>query len=299
MSHYCETCDRWFTKFSGLQQHLNTSVQHRVYSCDDCDEEFSTEDDLTDHYIESDEHAYCWHCDEHFDYDEDLTSHYESEHYYCADCEKVFGSAQGLDDHERAVHEVQWYCDSCDRVFNTEHGLNMHLNTSATHNPRTRQCPGKRCNKSFVSHADLLLHLESGACRSGMTRQHVNTLAVRYDRDNVITDPSHLLGYYDEPEVVETWATVEAWNGYAYECYLCHKTFRALSALNNHLGSPAHADKIYRCPEQFNGCDTHFKTLSALLHHVERSECGVTRFRKRMAGGLDDIMQGMRRLTAG
>ncbi|KAI0341150.1 hypothetical protein BDW22DRAFT_331452 [Trametopsis cervina] len=295
MLYYCDICDKGFSTSKGLLQHENT--RHSHYHCDTCDAEFRTTQGLTRHYIQSTAHPYCRYCDEHFEDRVDLTYHFKSEHDYCGACEKVFGSVQALDDHWRKG--MHWYCNPCQHIFLTEHGFYQHLTASAIHNPRTKKCPGKRCNRSFVSHGDLLLHLESGACPSGMTRQRVNTLAILYDEDNVITDPSRLVEDQDseEAEVVGCWATEGTWNGDAYECYLCHKTFRTLSSLNSHLGSPAHADKIYRCPTQFNGCDRHLKTLSGLLHHIERSGCGVTRFRQPIAGGLDGIMQDMRRLT--
>ena len=154
----------------------------------------------------------------------------------------------------------------------------MHLTTSDIHNPRTHVCPGRGCKRSFVSRADLTLHWESGTCPSGVTRKGLNQAVVSSDRHNLITNPARLLtngsaGNY-EPTVM--WATEQSWNGYLYECVLCHKEFRMLSALNAHLKSPAHDKSIYRCPGAINGCNTEFRTLSALLQHIERGSCGVT-----------------------
>lgn len=33
-------------------------------------------------------------------------------------------------------------------------------------------------------------------------------------------------------------ASDRAWNGAAYECYLCHRAFNLLAGLNQHLNSP-------------------------------------------------------------
>ncbi|KAI0087482.1 hypothetical protein BDY19DRAFT_892782, partial [Irpex rosettiformis] len=106
-----------------------------------------------------------------------------------------------------------------------------------------------------------------------------------------------LIGYHEDSNIVKTRATERAWNGHRYECFVCHKEFGALSALNDHLNSPVHADKIFRCPTRYNGCNQEFKTLSGLLSHVERSECGVARFRKQLTDKLDDVTSKMRRLT--
>ncbi|PSR77478.1 hypothetical protein PHLCEN_2v7909 [Hermanssonia centrifuga] len=134
-----------------------------------------------------------------------------------------------------------------------------------------------------------------------MTGRDVNELAVRLDKNRVITNPARLIcgpdGSYPGPTVVTTRANERSWNGDAYECILCHRTFRSLSALNAHLNSPAHADKIFRCPRGFSGCGSEFKTLSGLMQHVESGSCGVHRFQKRVNRALDDITQGIRGIT--
>ena len=172
----------------------------------------------------------------------------------------------------------------------------MHLRTSVIHNPRKHVCPGRGCKASFVAYGDLALHLESGACRGGFNRGNINKMVIRGDKKHVITNPQRLIGYREDDEV-RIWATENAWNGVRYECVLCHREFRMLSALNAHLASPAHANKIYRCPTQYDGCSQEFKTLSGLLSHVERSECGVRRFRKQLTDTLDNITSKMKRLT--
>jgi hypothetical protein len=173
----------------------------------------------------------------------------------------------------------------------------MHLRTSAIHNRKKHFCPGRGCGKSFIAYGDLALHLESGTCRSGVTRKKLNKYVVRVDKGNLLTNPTRLIEYDKDSEVQYTWANGGAWNGDAYECFLCHRTFRLLPALNAHLQSPAHDEKIYRCPVKYNGCNQEYRTLSALLAHIERSECKVTRFKKQFTGILDDFTQRMRKLA--
>ena len=203
---------------------------------------------------------------------------------------------QTEEDYNQHIDDDHWYCKECDRIFNTENGLNMHLTTSALHNPRIHDCPGRGCASSFVAYGDLTSHLESGACPGGFNRRNVNKLAVRADTHNVVTIPDRL-GYREEVHVLGTWATESAWNGYQYECVLCHKEFRELWSLNAHLGSPVHIEPIYRCPTTYYGCAREFRTLSGLLSHIERSECGVKRFRREMTSALDRVTSNMTRLT--
>ncbi|KAG5634632.1 hypothetical protein H0H81_001322 [Sphagnurus paluster] len=123
----------------------------------------------------------------------------------------------------------------------------------------------------------MLFHLDSGTCASGMNRRLLNDNVRRLDRNNIITDPSRMIGGGDgTQDEVTYYATNAAWNGHGYECYLCHSAYNSLRALNQHLASPRHQNKIYFCPLQT--CRVRFTTLSALCQHIESERCGVYRF---------------------
>ena len=168
--------------------------------------------------------------------------------------------------------------------------------------PKRYRCPGEQCTRAFTTHADLIAHWESGTCPSGVTRNAVNRAVVSADRGRVITDGRRLIqgpdGGYAPRAHAETWATQGSWNGSAFECVLCHKTFARLPHLNAHLQSPAHADKLYKCPTMFDGCGMQFRTLSGVVQHVENGSCGVRRFQNQIRDVMDDLTRGMHRLTA-
>ncbi|OBZ74562.1 hypothetical protein A0H81_05647 [Grifola frondosa] len=134
--------------------------------------------------------------------------------------------------------------------------------------------------------------------------RHLEPLVAQTDKNNIITNPSRLIrgpdGQNAPPRsaVTDMWATERSWNGYCYECCLCHRTYASLTALNAHLRSPAHADKIYRCPRQANGCGAEFKTLSAFWQHMESGQCGVCRFRREIDSVMDSLTSRMGRLMA-
>jgi hypothetical protein len=161
------------------------------------------------------------------------------------------------------------------------------------------RCPGRECNRSFVSPTALTLHFEAGTCLSGMTREQLNRLVVRADVNNYITNPSRLLtrpsGWNEPPAPSTTWATERSWNGVAYECFLCSSTFRTLTHLNRHLKSPRHVAKIYRCPK--TDCRIEFSTLSGLFQHVEGGSCGVRMFRQ-VRDTMDSFTTGFNLLTS-
>lgn len=96
--------------------------------------------------------------------------------------------------------------------------------------------------------------------------------------------------------VVTKLATERSWNGSAYECFLCHRDFKKLVGLNDHLRSPVHEKKMYRCPPGYAGCATEFRALSALCQHVESETCGIRRFSRNMQDYLGDLTSNMKKL---
>ena len=207
--------------------------------------------------------------------------------------EKYFDDYAELQGHDRDVHT---YCTDCKRGFQSESNIRHHLN-SKLHQPAKYPCPGRGCGKPFTSPAALMLHFESGTCPSRVTREQVNRLVVSADTKNYITHPSRLitgpLGRNEPPPSVTTWATELSRNGDVYECFLCNSTFRTLAQLNQHLNSPRHEDKIYRCPN--TDCRTEFVTLSGLCQHVEGGSCGVRMFR-RVRNAMESLTRGFNML---
>ncbi|KAJ7075601.1 hypothetical protein B0H15DRAFT_652854 [Mycena belliarum] len=292
MSEYCDRCQRFFNNYSALRQHEDNSPRHNI--CHDCDKDFTSWMGLKEHYVQSRVHDYCQHCNSHFDSDRELQDHYQASHHYCAPCSRFFVNAQGLHEHYRqsALHH---YCEPCRRLFLSASNLTSHLN-SALHRPKDIPCPGAGCGLSFVTHSALVLHLESGRCASGSDRQFVNRRVREYDTQNLITDPARLLtGPAGVGSVVRYSATSATWNGAEYECYLCHRGYRTLLALNQHLASPRHEEQIYVCP--LTTCRQHFSTLSALFQHIESGRCGVSKF-KVVQNTINGLVGGSRRLTA-
>ena len=136
--------------------------------------------------------------------------------------------------------------------------------------------------------------MESGSCVSGVDRNAVDRFVRHHDKNHVITDPSRMITAGDPKRETRLYATPAAWNGAYYECYLCHNTYRSLAALNQHLGSPRHMEKLYICP--LSTCRIKFVTLSGLCQHIESESCGVTKFRV-VQDAMDQLMGRMRRIT--
>lgn len=151
---------------------------------------------------------------------------------------------------------------------------------------------GPFCKRRFVTATGVAHHLESSACPH----------APYIDRDNVYQfirskDPhgaisKKLLSWHGSDRYE---ATGRSWNGYAYECYFCHRQFGQLRSLNQHLNSPARTSlgfctcashpvdesfldqqDLYHCPNR--ACRLNFKTLASVINHLESESCGFMRF---------------------
>ncbi|KNZ81677.1 Zinc finger protein [Termitomyces sp. J132] len=278
---YCDRCDRHFNSWHALYQHKANSPRHNP-----------TSTGLKEHWVQIPLHYYCQRCDEHFNDIDELKDHYDDAHYWCRDCNSFFVNETGLHEHYRQSPQHH-YCAACRCPFQSASNLRSH---SAVHRPRDVPCRGKGCTLTFVSVSSMLLHLESGACVSGLTRRIIDAKIREWDRSNIITDPSRLLASSSPHAHSQTtyYATDAAWNGSAYECYLCHGKYKNLAALNQHLASPRHQDKVYVCPQAT--CRVKFTTLSALCQHIESERCGVHRFRE-VKLAMDGIVGQMSRLT--
>ena len=250
---YCERCDRHFGSWSAFYRHKADSSRHN--NCDTCSKDFTTWRGLKEHWVQSPLHPYCQRCDEHFEDFDELEDHYENSHHYCSRCERIFNNEYGLEEHYRQS-SLHHYCSPCKKDFQSASNLKsvcqchpnlidirvmfadppllQHLNSSV-HRPRDVTCPFRGCGRAFVSRSALVLHLEEGACRSGIDRTTINRYVRQYDTSNIITDPSRLLTSGTSSDNTKYYASGRSWNGHGYECYLCHSTYTSLASLNQHL----------------------------------------------------------------
>jgi uncharacterized Zn-finger protein len=141
--------------------------------------------------------------------------------------------------------------------------------SSPVHRGLDFECP--LCSKRFKTPSSIALHIESGTCHN-FSRAQV-TAAVHALKIVPTISVSHRIEG-GTIRVVSYYVTERAFNGTAYECYLCHRTFRTLGALNSHINSPAHDADEFKCPK----CKRKYKLVSGLMQHIESEACGIARF---------------------
>lgn len=288
--NYCQRCTRHFSSHNGLNNHRN-SIHH---FCHEHGKYFDTFEGLRQHYIQSGDHYYCALCDELYDDEDEFLDHGDCQHYICRGCVRIFDSENDLMEHNSCAH---YFCRPCNRFFTSASNLQNHLNSNM-HAPRNVKCPGRGCGRAFVSVSALILHAESGTCPSGVTRAQVDAFVSRLDQQNIITNPALMIagpdGTRQAPQDSEYWATERSWNGYAYECFLCNGEYNTLRALNMHLQSPRHRQRIYRCPQR--SCGIEYGALSSLSQHVESGSCGV-RANRQVQNVMDNLTRNLRMIA--
>ncbi|KAF9055757.1 hypothetical protein BJ165DRAFT_1335838 [Panaeolus papilionaceus] len=239
-----------------------------MYWCRCCRKEFSSRKARTQHWRDIPSHPYCHLCEKHFRGKGLLNKHALSVHSesYCTKCNLIFDTAIGLSrHHSRSVDHH--YCAECEIDFDTASGLHHHK-MSLTHTEQDVACGLRQCGESFVSHAALVLHWESGACKSGIDCADVHTLALQYDQRHTFSCPHD----YNQP-IVPIRSVCDWNNGIIYECITCARITRSHNEIITHFNNN-HVDKLFVCPNR-DLCDARFALLSGMTQHVLSNKCGA------------------------
>ncbi|KAG6030298.1 hypothetical protein E4U41_000130 [Claviceps citrina] len=166
------------------------------------------------------------------------------------------------------------YCAACDRHFSSENSLRMHMN-SRVHRGRNIACPF--CQAPYTTASGLSHHLESGSCSRAPSLNRESILRAIRERDTCGLITNRQIGWHDE-EDAEYEASNKAFNGSYWECYLCHSEFTTMRGLTQHINSPRHKQKVYKCPNTRGGCPKLFVSLAGLFGHLESEQCAFMRF---------------------
>jgi len=95
------------------------------------------------------------------------------------------------------------------------------------------ECPF--CPRLFTTATGVTHHLETGACPNagGLNRDGLYRVVRSKDPQGLVS--KKLIRWTGSCSYE---ASASSWNGNAYECYFCHRTFGRLPSLNQHLNSP-------------------------------------------------------------
>jgi len=267
MMPQCSDCSREFLTSQALHAHCRDRADHAY--CEVCERLFVHENALNQHLENSSSHQDASEDDE-SDFSEGDQEYTNDDPPFCSSCNRRFVDGMGLYQHLSASLKHNW-CFICSRDFSSNVALAQHL-SSRVHKARDLKCP--LCSKAFKTPSAIALHIESGACHN--IDRHLVTAAVHSLKVvPTISISRRLHGPASANQSTTHYSASErAFNGSAYECYLCHSTFRTLASLNMHLSSPAHDDDEFNCPK----CKRPYKLISGLIQHIETEACGLARF---------------------
>ncbi|KAL3456781.1 hypothetical protein BJX64DRAFT_270116 [Aspergillus heterothallicus] len=208
-SYECTLCDRYFISETALESHNRHTNQHEW--CERCSRVFVSVAARDIHFRESGRHNICHMCGRLQDFytRRELERHLEDFHFHCLCCQIRHRSPEESREHNVDVHNL---CVKCGDYFSNENNLRMH---QQTHQPRTMRCYG--CQHAYKSFSGMLIHLESGACASQMTKDEIDDLAHEcYQSRKFINDPAN------------------DGEGWMYKCPSCYREFLNLSGLYQH-----------------------------------------------------------------
>ncbi|KAL8671397.1 MAG: hypothetical protein Q9168_004110 [Polycauliona sp. 1 TL-2023] len=314
---YCRECDKSFGCKSELKEHRRRVHEH---PCGQCTLVFDSAARLCAHQRKTN-HCYCQECDRCFSDQQAHSQHLRSaihvSQFRCLECERDFSSEQALGQHlkdkkdhgppERSITTVEdriHECTECDRQFPNRDALEQHL-TSVIHRPLSNlKCiASSKCRARFTSPSALLHHLESGFCRSKLTRASLNQLIQGHDAESMITFGALVQqppDSVDEDEistelfisgiVTPSSRASDTYSGLGGAplglstfsgpekssvsqtgkllCPMCPATsrgFRTMEALESHFDSPAHAPKVFHCPTNLTGSNKKGKRTEPLI----------------------------------
>ncbi|KAI5459426.1 hypothetical protein BGZ63DRAFT_491712 [Mariannaea sp. PMI_226] len=260
----CGSCSKTFPSgFQARENHCSSTGHERPqYECESCPRWFRNQSA----------------CNQHMD----ALNHWP---YECAVCDETWPTAEQRKDHQIRTH---FYCGPCKRQFQSFNNIKMHLQ-SRIHQGTNIRCPFCRETR-FATATGLTHHLETGSCSVAHTlnRDTIYQFIRSKDPQGIVS--KNLIEWQPSYSCE---VNGKSWNGWAYECYICGRTYKELQSLNQHVNSPVHQQALYHCPQR--GCAKDFKTLASLVNHLQSESCGCIPFHE-VQRGISDFIRGNRML---
>jgi len=298
---FCSDCDLVFENEHALKLHRKTEVHASEFKCCDCDILFNDIHALNAH-MRKPVHK------NPVKKAKDISTIAAKSHL-CSKCQRTFSSAEALQQHCQSLKHKplsSLKCPigtRCRSNFASPSALLHHLESGRCSSEMTRDDINKivqQYDKDHTIHnssTQAPLSAPTYSTPSPSLRSGVSTPLSDGDREWSLISPGSLHGSMEsswgEFSVLEnsqisiesspSTSALETYKQKRFPCPRGCKTFSTEHALQQHMDSPAHSEKVYHCPGivpefvsivkgKLKG-DKKFTTLSGLTQHLESGTC--------------------------
>ena len=200
----CQVCDRSFTRFDTLENHMKSMhSDERPYHCQypACQKSFATQSTLINHLkVHTDGKPYkCLECDNSFtlllEYKQHVRQAHPDTENRCSDCYKVLPDMASLESHRSVEHRLEceicgktfarlaylqlhvevhsgervYNCKFCSQGFDSEYTYKQHMKTHPENQRNKKGFHCQLCDKSFEEPSNLIAHYRSQEHRDKAT----------------------------------------------------------------------------------------------------------------------------------
>ncbi|KAH7053253.1 hypothetical protein B0J12DRAFT_571509, partial [Macrophomina phaseolina] len=126
----------------------------------------------------------------------------------------------------------------------------------------TAACPF--CNTGCATASGLFRHSERNSCSRApnLNRETILCMIRDHDPHGIITNKQVEWDKENKSQLLGNRACVNSFN---WKCSMCHSMFNTIKALNSHLNSPIHKQKVYHCPNSKRKCRRQLVNLAGLF----------------------------------
>ncbi|XP_041352836.1 zinc finger protein 708-like [Gigantopelta aegis] len=294
----CSDCGKSFKLPSRLRRHLKVHTGAKPFKCTVCGKGFSSNQSLQNHrkFVAAN-NLQCDVCEMQFCTNFTFTTHkvlhslssetygFDSLTFQCRMCEKVFTSMAALSSHTSVHNNTQSYkCEICDTLFAQESDLQNHLKSRTSECVLADSLDGPQA-PVFIGSKSLSMCCPKSAPKQHQV-YHCDTCARTFHQEQYYK--VHMLSHSDQniplpkggqqqgdktflcdrcPECFNTRAYLMAHTiahtDKSLTCTICHKPYRYLSRLSEHMLFHTR-EKPYRC----SVCGKNYPYYGSLQSHM-------------------------------
>lgn len=283
---YCGDCNKTFSDSAALAAHLQSSRHSTEFRCCDCDREFKSCVALEQHLRDK----------IHSKPAKKSESAVLRVSHQCPRCPRKFASPTALKAHLKSlIHcplgNISCFSTACKKRFPSPSAVIQHLESASCPSGADRD----DLRRLVVEHDTDRLVTDGAATISSTLAEVSERLQTKPRRRSLTSEPQADLlvptlssttsqgCWTPKSGSASEWVTLLVSESKENRCSFCgpkRRPFRSRAALQDHLNSPAHEEPFSFCPAALPGLGSgqsveikYFKTVSALLQHVESGAC--------------------------